>query len=766
MSYKLNSFTSSITFMKIPFNYDDNYIIDGNKAQIETYFSNRGGVEINNIQPPKLEKEIKYIIQLPNELVNEFTNIIPNAYFSNDNNKTKLFNYCKFYLNFSYYESTLELSNQNAGYVFYFIKGIKWKSTQTIELSLQMDILNTLNYLNAYNSDNTTGAKRFFTYGDKSNITRSHFNRLQTYNSNKYFKIDKLSEGIKAPLYHKSNTTIESDSENFYLVYKNSEEDSSDTKNVVDCYLTYGKLGTRQNKDVLLPASARRFTPNVVGDEYIYLTEGTSFTLFDEGSQQTKNITIAPNNYYEIYRAYLANLGYFLFVTKRTYNSSGSDAIYETYEVDFSQDIYYHFSNSPLGKIEESYLNKIPLAYMSNNASTPIFNDINVINRTDSKLIKIIKLPYAPTDDIKYVSGHFQYNEDIWRYDFNTRTLKLMNLNTIFKKELTTEWRDTRFTQLTLASKSPTAQRNKDNEPKLFHSDYRYAKINYDSFSLIIYNELLNGGALTGTTPKIDFYTTTTINSRFVFQFKNDLYDISYSDYSNTLSVARNNELGLYNSNYINYIRNGFNYDVKNKNREVAVNYGLGALQIVGAVGSAISSVYTGGVGIAGAVGLATGAAATFTRAINNQISQESSIAQKLDTLKEQANEVNSCDDVDLLDVYNGNKLISMKYQISDEMENLLFKLFFYTGYKCNIIGNIEDYIHSRYYFNFIQAELHLINVNKLIPNDLIEEFKNKFKEGVSFFHNRSLISSTSLDKGYNLLQDLENWETELVDET
>ena len=84
-----------------------------------------------------------------------------------------------------------------------------------------MDILNTLNYLNAYNSDNTTGAKRFFTYGDKSNITRSHFNRLQTYNSNKYFKIDKLSEGIKAPLYHKTNTIIESDSENFYLIYKN-----------------------------------------------------------------------------------------------------------------------------------------------------------------------------------------------------------------------------------------------------------------------------------------------------------------------------------------------------------------------------------------------------------------------------------------------------------------------------------------------------------------------------------------------------------------
>ncbi len=765
MNYKLNSFNSSITFMRIPFNYDDNYIIDGNKTQIEAYFSNRGGIEINNIQPPKLEKEIKYIIQLPNELVNEFTNIIPNDYFIDDNNKTKLFNYCKFYLNFNYYNNDLELSNQNSGYVFYFIKGIRWKSTQTIELSLQMDILNTLNYLNAYSSDNTTGAKRFFTYGDKSNITRSHFNRLQTYNNNKYFKIDKLSEGIKAPLYHKTNTIIESDSDNFYLIYKNSNEDSASTNNVVDCYLTYGKLGDKQNKDILLPAQARRFTPNVVGDEYIYLPDGVSFSLYDEYTQQTHNITIGSNNYYEIFRGYLESYGNILFVNKHTYNSSGITEWYLTYEVDFSQDIYYHFSNSRLGKIEESDLDKLPITLLTNTATYQLFNDINAINRTDSKLIKIIKLPYAPTDDIKYVSGHFQYNEDTWRYDFNTKTLKLIHLNTIFKNELETEWRDTRFTQLTLGSKSPTAQRNKDNEPKLFHSDYRYAKINYDSFSLIIYNELLNGGALTGASPKIDFYTTTTINSRFIFQFKNNIYDISYSDYANTLTIARNNELGLYNSNYINYIRNGFNYDVKNKNRNVAVNYGLGALQVVGAIGSALSSVYTGGYGVAGAIGLATGAVATFTRAINNQISQESSIAQKLDTLKEQANEVNSCDDVDLLDVYNGNKLISMKYQISDEMENLLYKLFFYTGYKCNIIGNIEDYINSRYYFNFIQADLHLINVSKLIPNDLIEEFKNKFKEGVSFFHNRSYISSTSLDKGYNIIQDLENWENELVDE-
>ena len=231
------------------------------------------------------------------------------------------------------------------------------------------------------------------------------------------------------------------------------------------------------------------------------------------------------------------------------------------------------------------------------------------------------------------------------------------------------------------------------------------------------------------------------------------------------MTIARNNELGLYNSSYINYIRNGFNYDVKNKNRNVGVQYGLGAMQIIGAVGSAISSTYTGGFGVAGAISLGTSAIATLTHAINSQISQETQIQQKLESLKAQANEIESSDDVDLLDVYNGNKLHAMSYCISDEMKELLFNLFHYTGYKANNIDNISNYINTRYWFNYIQCDLHLINISKQIPIEIIEEFKAKFKEGITLFHRHEDITSPFVDNGYNISQNLENWDVELVEE-
>ncbi len=167
MAYKLSNYTSKIHLFKVPFNEDDNYILGGNKSQISQYFQYRGGYTISSVQPPKIERNIKYILQLPDELVNQFTNILPNQFYDDDvDNLKKLFNYCKFDMTFNYYDEAQESTNATSGIVFYFIKGIKWKSTQTIELDLQMDVLNTLNYLNAPKSDGTQ-ANHYFTNGDK-----------------------------------------------------------------------------------------------------------------------------------------------------------------------------------------------------------------------------------------------------------------------------------------------------------------------------------------------------------------------------------------------------------------------------------------------------------------------------------------------------------------------------------------------------------------------------------------------------------------------
>ena len=42
----------------------------------------------------------------------------------------------------------------------------------------------------------------------------------------------------------------------------------------------------------------------------------------------------------------------------------------------------------------------------------------------------------------------------------------------------------------------------------------------------------------------------------------------SLEDYDNIVAVARNNEEVLYSSQYLNYVRTGYNYDVKAKQRQ------------------------------------------------------------------------------------------------------------------------------------------------------------------------------------------------------
>lgn len=770
----MNSLINSqctLRLAKIPFNFDDNYILEGNAIE---YFNSKGGFYFSKVQMTKFENKLKYVLRLDDNFNAQFNQIAMSTSYTDSTTYNKLFNYAIFRV-ISTYSKVGTGQELSTGYFLYFVNGVKWKSPQTIELDLKMDVLNTL-YLANQSGINTTLYNHLFDFGNKSNITRYHKKRVQLLESHdprfRVPLIDKLSEGIQAPLYKTKDYKFIREAVstyNYYLVYKNSLDDSSDTNNIVDCYLTYGTLGTPQNKNVLLSGTTRIFTPQMLENNWFYLVAPFEFTLYDEITRETKNINITATDVF----MEISKTGDKLRVlTAKAGFESTTTQIYITNQIEFNANITYYYNSTmlarPINNVNQITI--LPHTTLDPTDKVELWNDINLLNRTDSKIIKIIKLPYAPTQDIVYntTNSYFEFDTTIWNYDINTKMLKLMDLNTKFTKGVggaLDNWVDFKIdSYINVNSKSPLTLRNIENEYKLFHSDFRYVKLNYDSFNLIIYNELLRSYYYVGNI-NISFYATTTINSRFIFQVPNDLYNESYTDYPNTLTIARNNELGLYNSSYINYIRNGFNYDVKNKNRNVGVQYGLGAVQILGAVGSAIASPYTGGIGVVGAISLGTSAIATLTHAINSQISQETQIQQKLEALKSQANEIESSDDVDLLDVYNGNKLHAMSYCVSDEMKQLLFNLFHYTGYKANNIDNITNYINTRYWFNYIQCDLHLINVSKQIPIDIIEEFKSKFREGITIFHRHEDVESSSVDNGYNILQNLENWDIELVEE-
>lgn len=97
--------------------------------------------------------------------------------------------------------------------------------------------------------------------------------------------------------------------------------------------------------------------------------------------------------------------------------------------------------------------------------------------------------------------------------------------------------------------------------------------------------------------PRIEpkFYVSNSMSSNFLF-------DIQYGSairspefpYDNYLLSTRNNEMTIFSSGYIDYLRNGYNYD-QEANKQAARQQIIGS--VINTVGAA-ASIYTGGASI------------------------------------------------------------------------------------------------------------------------------------------------------------------------
>ena len=371
-----------------------------------------------------------------------------------------------------------------------------------------------------------------------------------------------------------------------------------------------------------------------------------------------------------------------------------------------------------------------------------LVEDDNYINRLDSKIVKLITLPYCPIK-IKQVTFNneinvYQYDSNEVSYNSTDFSLQLVNLNIKFKNKIISNIDDP-TKELIIKNDFTTLNedlRNDNLESKIYHSDFYYKKFVYDSFSFIYQYELINFEKSINTYFEFDFIMSSSINSRFMFYFKNYHVD-SYAvdDYNNYLIVTRNNERTLYNSAYINYIKTGFNFDVKNKNTQNFMNWGSFALSLGATIATVASTIATSGATAPLLIGASVSTVGTFTNAINSTISSERNFEQKQEQLKAQSTNVINSDDFDLLNEYNKNSLLMMTYKVSERVRKLLLDLFYYYGYKCNEI-KMPD-LNTRKYFNFIQCEADIEEYQSILIKEeyynLLVELYNK---GVTLFHN------------------------------
>lgn len=125
---------------------------------------------------------------------------------------------------------------------------------------------------------------------------------------------------------------------------------------------------------------------------------------------------------------------------------------------------------------------------------------------------------------------------------------------------------------------SPIDSKNIERESKLYHSDFYTFKLVYDSFAREIPLEHIAYSSeepnLQATSFDVYFKPTNTINSKFAFRFDFGTM-VNFGtfkqtiDYENYLLINRNNEETIFSNDYLNYIRNGYNYDQKVIEREL-----------------------------------------------------------------------------------------------------------------------------------------------------------------------------------------------------
>ena len=596
--------------------------------------------------------------------------------------------------------------------------------------------------------------------------------------------IDFYSEGLQPVLYGSKNVTITERTgwinQSWYLVYKNQNNPDQSLTNPVDVFL-FGERTARVSP-------VANFTGTYSGEElYRLLLNINGVTSFEEYQQvQEKaiyipayfnsngNITgsgIDPQGGTKTIDQTLGNYGLIVirlfapdYVQVVVLDENENSLFNEAMTKSSLSITFTGMKVATYGAItysEWTTVNYPQINLFGSSDSYSVLNSIKSVNRTDPTIIKIIKLPYCPASLILNENGELVYDTTQWSYNATYGALKLIDFNSSMVRVLDTGINPLyKLDEIPMEEIDLEAPKNIEYECKLYHSDYYQPKIFYDSFAFIFQLELVkNYNTLQDF--RIQFNTTNTLNSRFMFTFLDyECESREVRDFNNVLYVARNNECAIFNQQYVNYIRNGYNYELKAnelKYRESWFSFGARTLSSgLGAAQSFVQTLESGDVsqGVNKLVSYASSTAISAYSIANSIASRELEMLSKQNQLAHQSTGVVDANDVDLLEAYSKNRLQMKIYQVSPKMRKALFDVFYYTGYICEEMGIPNT--TSRYRFNFVSADIVFKKVPNL-PDDIVSELKSRYLGGITFLHsNKGVIDYE---------QKYENWEVSILDE-
>lgn len=639
--------------------------------------------------------------------------------------------------------------------VYYFVLKVTPRAEHTILLTCHLDTINSFTE---------------YEVGARTIIHRQHEDRF-TWEDDKssiYRKIDYVDEGI-SPLLYKTNEepVAQFIGGNWNIIYRNVDNIDENAFNEVNPITAW--LVPDSPVKTKYQSTGLTFTPDRFPTGYLLIgaeMNGGFSIPFQIGTDPQFERPIqrgaGVRNAYMLVHRYESRMDIQLIACSSTlkagdaisgWQSSSSLIWYKQW--DNAQSITF---NVALEEIKGSRTLASPITYpaatthtLSGSTATEEFTKgIDDIDRKDSKIVKIISLPYPPAeldeDELPYAvfKSMFSYDpgDKVFKLNVESPTFDYIfqprgfgsPFGVFMGMEVDIEDDSVRFMD----------------DPKLFNSSFYCAKFVYDSFNYDFIYEFMSGQTWREQVERdsvfnLRFIVSTTFNSKFMFAFPDYFLEKSVSDYDGYLPISRNNELAVFSSQYVTYLRTAYRYDLKNVQRTQLSS----ALQGLGSAASAGMSLFS-----RNALGFGAGVFG-ITNAVLSAQRAEDGLKSKLAQMEAQAVSVGNADDIDLLIAYTkGGQAKMCYYEVSPVMKDALNNLFHYCGYARETSGIPNE--TSRIHFNFVQADLEIINPTQT-PSWAIAEIKQRYSLGVTILHKWNGV--------YDPDQKLENWERGLFEE-
>ena len=554
---------------------------------------------------------------------------------------------------------------------YYFVVNMDWKAKMTLRLQLSMDTLTT------FWGEIRSGLTQ------NTHITRRYFDRWKRVGTKLYPLIDEHPEDITQPYMLRSGKPVAcGDEEHWTLVYITEYDGNDLSKNPTSCLafpdedktvdgtlpntLNYGSL-----PDGTMCVIDHAHAPNAViswpgGSYSLSSTSAKAALLFQHGAK-----TLAIRHY---------DGGSGWSTTGVTANQNAT--------ITGTAVIYKQPSNFKIDMDSQFWQFDDPVNFLG--AVLPAFYQWFDSHKTDSRLVKIMELPYAPFDT-QYVNGKLKIPAGWEMTVEGALRLKVGTIN--FKSNVENfERLGPQPIDYSTISASMAADPLKY-ETKLWNSNYHTIKFIYDGNTHEIRLENYpHAFSLPEAVPdynvNISFQSSVGMDNSTMFKFTSA--ETLDSDFGEYLVCNRTTEIPYYTNEYLNYMRYGKAVDDRNFGWKTAgtITSGIGStIQTSASLAFAVAGagVATGGFGAA--VGLGVGLVSTLIATSASIAQSRDQINAKIDNYTHQSSKVSAASDLSLFRQYGKNKLLKVEYEPHYDIKKSIGRYFELYGYACDEYG-------------------------------------------------------------------------------